>query len=194
MEKSLFLSQIVSIGIIAYPVIFVLMMIEGDAVIFASFFLIFSGILDPATTFLVIFFGAIIGDTLWYHVGLTSEPKNKISLWILNGSSKLTSKFDDHIKDRPFRTVFISKFTYGLHHLILLRAGIIKSNFRKFIEIDILATVVWIIIVGSLGYASGASFELVKHKLEHFEIGVLAAVFIFIILGEIVSRILRKKI
>ncbi len=194
MEKSLFLAQIVSVGIIAYPIIFVSMMIEGDVVIFISFFLVSSGILDPATTFLVVFFGTIIGDTLWYHVGLTSEPKNKLSLWILNSSSKLTSKFDNHIKEKTFRAVFVSKFTYGFHHLILLRAGIIKTNFRKFIEIDILATIIWIIIIGSLGYASGASFELIKHKLEHSELGVLAAVIIFIIIGEIISKILRKKI
>jgi membrane-associated protein len=192
--KSILLAQMTHTHPIIYLVIFVAMMIEGDAIIFTSFFLVFSGILDFPITLTVVFLGALIGDTLWYHTGLTSQPRNKISLWLLKISSKLTSRFDAHPKERTFHSIFLSKFTYGLHHLLLLRAGITHVNFKKLIKIDILATTVWIALIGGLGYASGASFDLIKHKLEYFEIGVLFAVLIFIVIGEIVSRILRKMI
>lgn len=170
------------------------MMVEGDAIIFTSFFLVSVGILDLPITALVLFSGAIIGDTLWYHVGHTSRPKNRFSLWLLNLSSKLTSRFDNHLIEKTPHSIFISKFTYGLHHLLLLRAGVLHIDFRKLIRTDIFTTIAWIILVGGLGYISGASFQLVRHKLEYLEIGILASVVIFVILGESISRVLRKKI
>lgn len=194
MTRSLFLSQITSFGPIAYLIIFVLMMIEGDAIIFISFFLISIRVLDFPMAVLAIFSGAIIGDILWYYIGHTSQPKNKFSLWLLNFSSKLTSKFDNHLKDRTPHSIFISKFTYGLYHLLLLRAGIIHIDFKKIIKADTFVTVIWIIIIGGLGYISGISFDLIKHKLEYIEIGILISVLLFILIGELVSKILEKKI
>ncbi len=192
--KSLFLSQIATLHPIIYLVIFVIMMIEGDAVIFTSFFLVHAGIFEFYRTVIAVFSGAIIGDLLWYFVGHTSEPTNRFSLWLLNLSERLTSKFDSHLKERTFHTIFLSKFTYGLHHLLLLRTGSLHIDFKKVIKTDLVATTVWILIIGVLGYASGASFTLVKHRIQYFEIGFLGAVLIFIILGEIISRILRKNI
>ena len=106
----------------------------------------------------------------------------------------MTTRFDNHILERTPHVLFISKFTYGLHHLILLRAGALHVDFKKIIKIDLVTTLIWIFIVGGLGFISGASFTLIKHKLEYLEIGILVAIVIFFIVGETISRILRKKI
>ncbi len=190
--RSLFLSQISTLHPIIYLVLFVAMMIEGDAVIFTSFFLVHAGIFEFYRTVIALFSGAIIGDLLWYFVGHTSEPTNRFSLWFLNLSERLTSKFDNHIKERTFHTIFLSKFTYGLHHLLLLRAGTLHIDFKKIIKTDLIATTVWIFIIGFLGYASGASFALIRHRIQYFEIGFLAILIIFVIGGEIVSKLIRK--
>lgn len=172
-----------------YWIAFFGIMVEGDILIFISFFLASQEYFDIEKLFLVLFLGTLIGDTLWYYFGSWA---NKFHFVI-----KLAKKikiFDDHLIKRPFHTMFISKFTYGLHHPILMRAGALNFDFKKFIKYDLFSGAVWILSIGALGYLSGASFFIVKKYLKFIEVGLVLALIVFIFIEYFVRRKSKEEL
>ncbi|MBI4993828.1 VTT domain-containing protein [Candidatus Wolfebacteria bacterium] len=174
---------------IGYWIAFFGIMIEGDILIFVSFFLASQEYFKVGKLFFVLFLGTIIGDMIWYYFGSWA---NKFLL-----VAKLAKKikiFDDHLIKRPFHTMVISKFAYGLHHLILMRAGALNFDFKKFVKYDFVSGAVWISSIGVLGYLSGASFLAIKKYLKFTEVGLLLAIFIFILAEYFIRRKSKEEL
>lgn len=107
----------------------------------------------------------------------------------------MTAPFDGHILESPFRIVFISKFIYNMHHIVLMRSGILKLPYKKFVRYDFFSSLIWIAIVGGLGYFSGVSFNLVKRNLKFAEFALLGGLAIFLLLEFAVVKLgLKKKL
>jgi len=167
------------------------MMIEGDMTLFAVAFLASQNFFNPLKVSIVVFLGVIIGDILWYWAGKKFKGS---SFFVIRWASRVTRPFDDHLKKRTFRTIFLSKFAYGLHHILLSRAGSINVNFRKFLIKDIISSVVWIAVIGSIGYFSGYWFSYFQKYLRYVEVGAVLVLIIFFNVDRLISIILRRKI
>lgn len=166
------------------------MIFEGDAVLFISAFLVHQGALSLLPVLLTTLWGMILGDNLWYSLGLKLKKSDSfLNKW----AEKLTQPFDEKLKSSPLQTIFLSKFTYGIGHVIFFRAGALKIKWRKIEQSDILATLFWMSIVGSLGYFSGASFSYIKHYLRFGEIALLLGLFIFFGLEYLITKKANKK-
>lgn len=176
---------------LGYIMIFLGMMIEGDILLFTVGFLVHRGYFDVGTMLALIFSGVIIGDNIWYILGeLIGGKDNFFTRFI----KRITESFDDHLKKRTVRTIFITKFAYGLYRLTLLRAGMLKLPFKKFIEGDIIASIFWIFLVGGLGYLSSASFILMRYYLRYTEITLLFGLVLFILISHILRHISKKEL
>ena len=178
---------------LGYAIIFFGMMIEGDILLFTTGFLTHQGYFDIGVASILVFCGVIIGDNIWYVLGELMGGKKsffKINKFI----EKATNPFDAHLKNRPAWTFFISKFAWGLYRPIVLKAGALKISFSKFIEANLIATVMWIFLVGGLGYLSSASFLAVRHYLRYTELTLLLAIAVFILISHIVTKISRKEL
>ena len=176
---------------LGYLLIFLLSGLEGDITLFSVGFLVGLGFFDPGQVFLVVLVGRLVGDGAWYWLGYTIKQHNNFfTRWLL----RLTKSFDEHITNRPIHTFIVSKFTYGIHHAILARAGVLKINLRRFFEVNLLADLIWIIVVGGLGYASGAGFVLVKGYLHYAELALLAGIVIFLTIWHFVFRLSKKQL
>ncbi len=175
---------------IGYALISFGMMLEGDIVLFAGALLMHQGFFDVGDMVVVVLGGVLIGDVLWYYLGfrLIGRAPSFLVRWI----ERIAYPFDAHIRERPFRTIFISKFAYGMHHALLARAGMIRLPFRKFFRDDALASAVWILIIGGLGYASSASFFFLKHYLRFAEGVILVGILAVVLLEYGVARRSRK--
>jgi len=170
---------------LAYILIFIGMMLEGDTVLFIAAFLTHQGILHPLPMLLTALWGMILGDNLWYSLGFKLRNSNTaLNRW----AEKLAQSFDEHFKKHPFRTIFLSKFTYGVGHAIFFRSGAIRIKWNKLEQSDILATLFWMLIVGGLGYFTSASFSLVKHYLKFGEVALLLGLIIFFALEHLMVK------
>ena len=178
--------------LIIYGIIFASMIFEGEIFLFTAAFLAAQGFLDTGATFLALFAGVMMGDSLWYLLGYKINHSNKrLSRWLI----KATGRFDDHLLKKSLRTIFISKFIYGVHHLVLARAGVLKIKFKEFFKDDLIANLAWIFLIGGLGYLSGASFVFVKHYLKFAEYLLVLGLALFFILDFLVVKYgLKKKI
>lgn len=162
-----------------YLLVFLGMIIEGDAVLFTAAFLTRTNNFDLGDMFLVVLSGSFVGDILWYHLGLKLNNYQKLA-FLRAWMDKISKPLDPQLHKRPFKIIFISKFLYGLHHAILMRAGNLKFPVKKFMQIDATAIVAWIMIVGGLGYLSGVSFSFFKHYLRFAEIMLVVGLLAFL--------------
>lgn len=175
---------------LGYFLIFIGLALEGDTALFIASFLTYHGFFDVGKFFLTAFSGAIIGDVFWYWLG---RRINNSSSFI----NKITNRIkfaDDHLINRLPHTIFVSKFVYGIHHLIILRAGALNVDLKKLIRYNLLPTLLWILLIGGLGYIFGASFTLIKKYVKFVEIGLLIALIIFFIIEKFIKKRSEKKL
>ncbi len=177
-------------AVLGYLIIFIAMIIEGDIFLFTAAFLTHLGYFDPIKMFVAVYTGSVCGDLFWYWLGLKLNGSSRFTTW----TSKMAVPFDSHLLERPLHTIFLSKFIYGIHHAILVRAGMLKLNLAKFLRIDLISILGWVLIVGSLGFAGSVSFDLMRHSIKFVEYGLLGAFLTFVIISYLVSFQAKKKL
>jgi membrane protein DedA with SNARE-associated domain len=93
-----------------------------------------------------------------------------------------------HLMMRKYGSIviFLQKYVYGIKTLIPLAMGLTKYDARKFTFFNILATIIWTLIVGIASYMLG---ELVYTYTEQFKTFGIAFIVIILIL---VSYLFRK--
>jgi len=171
--------------------LFIGMIIEGEVVLFSAAFLVREGYLKPGPVFFAAFAGMLIGDVLWYWLGRWAyDSFPRLRRWI----DRIAAPLDRHIRERLFRSIFISKFAAGIHHPVLMRAGSLGISLKRFVFDDIISTFIWVLVIGGLGYLSGFSFEFSRQFLRFAELGLLIALIIFFLLFRAVSQKTKARL
>lgn len=177
---------------LGYFIIFLGMIFEGDLMLFTVYMLAFSGIMSLSMVTLTVFTGVFCGDIFWYWLGTkiyaSTNNVGKIGSWIMS----VVKPFDNHLHKRPFKTIFLSKFVYGIHHAILVRAGSLDISLKSFIKTDILSNALWIATIAGLAYFSRASISLAAHYIKFAEASLLIGVVIIIFLWHIITVVIKK--
>ncbi len=154
------LDTVILYPVLAYAVLFFGMFVEGDIILFTAGYLANFGLFTFGNVLGISIVGMLVGDCCWYALGTARV----LPLWIRRALQRIAAPLDDMLAYRTTRMLLIAKFSYGIHRLILLRAGQNRIGFRRFMERDIFATVLWAVIVASLGYASSYSLSHIpKH-------------------------------
>lgn len=189
--STFYLSSLVWWRPLGYLFIFFGMLVEGDLVLFTAFFLTRQGFFDISDMVVTVFAGVLFGDVLWFWFGAwLAHSSSFAGRW----SERLAKPFDGHIITRPLRTIFVSKFAYGVHHALLMRAGALGIPLRKFVTSDVISSFFWIGIVGGLGYFFSASYVLVRHYLRFVEGALLLGLVVFFALWHFVSLLSKKEL
>ncbi len=167
------------------------MLVEGDLIWFTLSFLTSLGFFRLDLILLAVFLGIFINDSLLFLIGRTiNRWPQVIRLW----AEKIARPFDRHFQARTLQTLLISKFAYGVHKPILIRFGMIGVSYWQFVKADILAIVLWMAVIGSLGYFSGLSFFLVKSYLHYAEVGLLVGLIALVVGLKILTSYSLKKL
>lgn len=176
---------------LGYIVVFLAMIFEGDILLFTTAFLTHQGFFSPVYMFVTILSGVLGGDLFWYWVGLRLRERTG---WVAHWAKRIAEPFDNHLKLRTGRTIFLSKFIYGVHHAILIRSGMLKIQLKRYFKIDFAATVIWILVVGGLGFISSFSFDRIKHQIRFWEGAFLAVTSLFLIFSYLISYEAKRKL
>ncbi len=178
-------------GAWGYVVVFFGMLVEGDILLFIIAFLTYQGFFDPYYMFATVLVGTVVGDIFWYYAGIFLEryPNFFLTRWV----HRVAKPFEHHIQKRLFHTIFIAKFTYGLHRVMILRTGPVGVKLSEFFAVDFVSTFIWTVIFGTLGYLSGASFFLIQRYLHAVELVMLAIVVLFLVIPHVIATYSLKK-
>lgn len=176
---------------VMYGFLFVLLLLCGlgfpmaeELVLLAGGVLVASG-LNPFIMLLVNFLGVVIGDLFLFGLGHGVRSR-------INRSPRFTAWFAHKIeRGRPFfarygnTTVFLARFIPGLRAPTFLIAGTMQMPLWRFVLIDTLASLIFVPVLGAVGYFFADHLEVVAAWFRHVEraigtlLGVMFVVWLF---------------
>lgn len=165
--------------------------IEGDAVLYTAGFLAHRGIFDPSLTFLWLLAGATLGDIVWYKLGAYLETKDNV---VVRWLKKVTNPLGPYLQHHPKKSLFISKYLYGINHAVLCKAGAMSIPLKELIRHDLPANIVWIATVGGLGYVVSSGLVHLKFSVRMVEFSLIFGVILLIVLSKFFAYLFKQKL
>lgn len=175
--------------VILYSTAFIALVLEGNTSLFTIFFLIEEGYFKINYIIPVIVASLITGGLFWFWIGKISVKRPN---FFTRTMDKIADPFDDHLTDSPFRTILLTRFVYALNCATLVRAGQIKMPLRVFLKNLILAELIWLTVVGVLGYTFGAILTITQIKI--LEITLIIGIVLFFAVRHYITRFVRRRL
>lgn len=135
-----------------YIILFLYSLGGGMVAILAAGVLSASGKLDLALCISLAFVANVLGSSLLFILG--KYFKKDLSTFLKKHARKFALA---RLKMRQYGVflIFLQKFIYGLKTFIPMAAGLMRYNFASFFIINALASLVWAVGFGYLGFAFG---------------------------------------
>ena len=108
--------------------------------------------------------------------------------------NKVSKPLDNTLHHKPFSTIFITRFVYGIYHATLIRAGALRLPLRPYFKTIIVSSFFWVSLVGGIAYFSSAYIGLFKKYLKYGEVALLIGIVIFLVISHFLSKYTRKEI
>ncbi len=167
-----------------------LMIVEGPVVtIIAAMLASLGAFAWPVVLFFSVL-GDLLGDVLLYGAG------RKWGMGFVHGpgkylgiSEELVLKMEKYFQKHGGKTIFAVKSTTGLCWATFATAGIVKMDFRKFLQYSLLGGIVWSGFLVAMGYFYGYLWRSIKQYLSW--IGVI--IFVVAALSFVGITLYKKK-
>ncbi|WP_276882378.1 DedA family protein [Campylobacter cuniculorum] len=173
-----------------YIILFFYSLGGGMVGILAAAVLSSSGKLDLYLCIGLAFLGNVLGSTLLFIVG--KYYKKELAPYLKKHRRKFALA-TIKIKRYGVSLLIIQKFVYGLKTFIPIAAALARYNFMKFFIVNTLASLLWAVLLGYLGFVFGYLIETIFNKLgEYPYIAPLFLVFLILVLWFYLSRFSKK--
>ncbi len=165
-----------------YFILFLAMVLEGETILIIAGMLASMKAFDIGDVLWISLSGVILGNMLWYYLGHKISHKSFAKNIILR-AEKAVNYFLPHFHQKPFKSIFFSKFIYGVNRATVFMSGVFKIKFRLFMEAEVLASIVWVLLYAAVGYFLGyAAIEMTKN------VALLALLTVLFVVGYILLK------
>ncbi len=188
-------------GTLVYVILFLVIFAEtglvvtpflpGDSLLFVAGMIVAQGSLNLWLLMAILIVGAILGDTVNYHIGkfigpkiFTDEPKNFFMKLLKKEHLNTAQAF---YEKHGGKTIIMARFVPIVRTFAPFVAGISKMNYSRFIAYNVIGGIVWVVGLTLAGYFLG-EFEIIK---KHIDIAMVAIIFISIL--PIIVEYFRNK-
>ncbi|KKS82526.1 MAG: Dolichyl-phosphate-mannose-protein mannosyltransferase [Candidatus Wolfebacteria bacterium GW2011_GWC1_43_10] len=170
-----------------YLAMFLAVIIEGDISLLLLGALSRERYVQFWEVYVIAMLAAIIHDFIFWKIGGRLSVFNKKKYLFFN-FEKVTLFLD---KLRPMVGLFIllSKFAWNLNRVVLVSAGYIGTEFKKFVKYSIPVALVWPLVFLSVGYVFADQTKIFEQK-----IGVVGLLIAAILIVVAASQLWLKKI
>jgi membrane protein DedA with SNARE-associated domain len=176
--------------LLVYALLLIAVTFEGELALLALGILTHAKVLPISHALIIGVVGAIL-KTLWsYHLGVALKkyiPKNGIFDFI---ERKVHGSFP-HFQNKPFLSIFLSKFIYGLNHLTAIFSGYTGVPFQTYATAELSSSAIWLVFMFSLGYFFSHAAFSVTHNMQKVAILILAGIIGFLVLSRIIEWIIE---
>ena len=91
-----------------------------------------------------------------------------------------------HFKQKPFWSIFISKFIM-VNHLVILFAGYHNIDFKKYLRAEVSSTLFWAPGLMLLGYFFSYTAIRASNEIWNFSMLILIFMILFVLFDKLVS-------
>jgi len=172
--------------LLAYILIFFGIIVEGEVVLIFSGILSFFGGLNLIISFLAGLAGVCTKSYLGYHLGSYLKKKYPHNRFFKYIEGKILY-FLPHFKDRPFWSIFVSKFIYGINHFSLVLAGYLNIDFKTYFKAEFSSSLIWLMEFLALGYFFSYTALGISKDIRKFSLIILVFVVGFILLENFIT-------
>ncbi|UOQ58733.1 DedA family protein [Leucobacter allii] len=148
---------IAGFGMLLETSVFVGLVIPGDTIALVAAI----GVDSPAEfcwLVVALVLGAVAGESLGFLLGRWAGPRLRASRAGRRLGERNWRVAEHYLGERGGAAVFLSRFLPVLHSLVPLTAGMAGMRYRKFLACTAAASVVWALIVVSLGAGAAAGY------------------------------------
>lgn len=177
-----------------YWILLPLAFMEGPILAFVLGSFSVLGYFNIFLSFLILLVGDLVPDAAYYFFGRYGERNELISRYARKIG--IGAEHFDAVRrlwyKHPAKTMFLTKFAYGLSTPLLVSAGIIGIPFYRFVRLSVMISIIQYGVLLTLGYNFGRSFKLVSGTLELVQIAVAGIIVIAVAYYSLV-RYMRRK-
>ncbi|MEW6613877.1 MAG: DedA family protein [Thermodesulfobacteriota bacterium] len=167
--------------------------IPEDVALIGGGFLAYGGFSNLTITFIVCFFGVILGDIAVFSMGRRwgdSVIKHRHFVRVIS-ERKLTHA-RNFFKAHGSKTIFMARFILGFRVVAFVTAGILKMKASHFITINTLAALISVPVLVFIGYLFGANIDVVIKVVKRAD--VLIIISLSLVIGlTVVYHIWKKR-
>ena len=176
--------------LLSYCVLFFFIFLEGEIALIIGGIFVHLGILSLWITILLTIIAALLKMFTGYWFGAYLGRKYPHSKFFKYIERKILY-FLPHFRERPFWSIVLSKFIYGVNNAALLFAGYVQADFGIYMRAEMLSSLVWLGAMFGLGLFFSASALAISHNFHAFSMLIILFVIGFIILHRILNLVIE---
>ena len=176
--------------ILAYLVIFLGLIFEGEIIVISTGVLASLGALNFWVALFFILAGGMVKTFGGYYLGgYLYEKYSKHNFFVY--LERRVLYFMPRFQQKAFWSIFISKFVMGTNYLVILFSGYNKINLKTFLKAEILSTIIWAPALLYLGYFFSNTALSYTKEIGRFSLIILLLVVIFLVFDKIIATFYR---
>lgn len=168
------------IGLVAtygYFIIFLGGLFEGEIFLILGGLAAHEAFLSLPLVLLFASLGALIGDTTCFLLG-RYFGEAMLKRW--PSLQKYRDLSQDLVNRNVEMIVVLLRFMYGFRNFVFFSLGMSEIKASKFLLYNSFAVIIWVALIGSVGYLFGDVLQVLIGNIKAFEFRIIAAVGLFI--------------
>lgn len=172
-----------------YPVMLLLMIIEGPITTLVAAFLASLGYFNIILVFFLSVLGDILGDIVLYAIGHWGGRKTLIKAEkILKIKASIVTRLEEKFARNGAKIIFAVKATTGLCWITFILAGVARMKFSQFLKFSFLGGLAWSGLLVTLGFFFGFAAAEIEQYIKY-----AGYVFLLLAVFSIIGINLYKK-
>lgn len=169
-----------------YVFAFIAAALEGTFIMVLGGVLFRFGYFDLWHLIFVLIAGYFINGLFWYFLGrLGGHHIVERFIKKFKAGKRAMEKLEEYFNKHSAKTLFLTRITYGIGMFTFMIAGSLKMKWKKFAPINIIATIIWVLGIGAIGYGFGASLQSLQNVTKGMTIGIIGIAFLLVVLALI---------
>lgn len=174
--------------VLAYILIFLGLMFEGEFFLISTGIFAHLGALNIYFVIIFVFLGSLAKTFFGYHIGMMIH-KRWHNTKLLKYIEKRVFNIMPNFENKPFWSIFISKFIIGFNNLVIIFSGYKKISYKKYLRAEFSSTIIWIPLLLSMGYFFSYTALHISREIWKFSLIILIFVIGYILFDKLVSWI-----
>ena len=169
--------------------------LPGDSLLFATGFLIQTGLLpfNIHLAVLIIFIAAVLGDSVGYTFGrklgprIFSRPNARLF------KQEYVKRAQEFYEKHGGKTIIIARFVPIVRTFAPIVAGAGKMDYKRFLTFNIIGGLLWAAGITYMGYFLGHLFEQAGVEIDQILLPIIAVIILVSVLPPAIHILKDKK-